>query len=291
VRGRAQQQVASRALDLFRFTPGYCASIAMASGVALGGVARASSASIAACAWLGFFVGSWACGGGPASHPGPQSQSFVATDDTFINSSNPDNNNGASPSIYSGVDGRGGVMRGLVRFALPAALQGSATVSSVQLRMTVVALGNGNAGRGVARLQAVSESWVEGNGIGSAQMMFTVGEPCGASVSGATWNQPRCAAGTATTWSSPGGAVVPTVSGQVDMTGVPVGGQVIWDSAATGNSAMSTDVQSWIDSPSGNNGWRISSADEMTLSAAQRFDAAEGGASTAPSLTIVYSSR
>jgi hypothetical protein len=261
----------------------------MAFGVATGGIVRARSASIAACAWLGLFVGSWACGGAPVSHPVPQSQTFVATDDTFINSGNPDNNNGASPSIYSGVDGRGGVMRGLVRFALPATLQGSAKVSNVQLTMTVVARGNGNAGGGVARLQAVSEPWVEGNGIGATAMLFTVGEPCGASVSGATWNQPGCAAGNATNWSSPGGTVVPTVSGQIDMMGVPVGGQVIWDSAATGNSAMNTDVQSWIDSPSGNNGWRISSIDEMTPSAAQRFDAAEAGASTAPSLTIVYS--
>jgi hypothetical protein len=213
----------------------------------------------------------------------------VATDDTFINSGNPDNNNGASASIFSGVDGHGGVMRGLVRFALPATLQGGAKVSTVRLRMTVRALGSGNAGGGEARLQAVSEPWLQGNGVGGTPMMFTVGEPCGASVSGATWNQPRCAAGTTTSWSSPGGAVVTTVSGQVDMTGVPVGGQVIWDSAATGNSAMTTDVQGWIDTPSSNNGWRISSTDEMTVSAAQRFDAAEAGASTAPSLTIVYS--
>jgi hypothetical protein len=51
---------------------------------------------------------------------------------------------------------------------------------------------------------------------------------------------------------------------------------------------MIADVQSWIDAPGGNHGWRISSSDETTSSAAQRFYSAEAGGTTAPALTIVY---
>ena len=179
-------------------------------------------------------------------------------------------------------------MRGLLRFALPASLEG-ATVTGVKLEMTVRMLGNAAAGPGaVESLQAVGESWVEGNGIGDAMMTFVVGEPCGDTVSGATWNQPSCAAGTTTTWSTPGGTAAAAVSGRADTTGVPLEGQVVWDSEAAGNGGMIGDVQSWIDTPHGNYGWRISSSDETTPSAAQRFYSAEAGAGTTPALTIVY---
>src|SRR3954468_2570812 len=56
-----------------------------------------------------------------------------AADDTFINSSSPDNNNGKSTSIYTGRNGMNGMMRGLLRFTMPA-LQGRATITSAELR-------------------------------------------------------------------------------------------------------------------------------------------------------------
>lgn len=180
-------------------------------------------------------------------------------------------------------------MRGLIRFSMPVALQGRATVSNVQLKMTVRALGNGTAGPGaVESLQAISESWVQGNGIGDTPTTFTTGQTCGASVSGATWNQSNCVPGAVTNWSTPGGTAVATVSGQGDTTGVALESQVVWDSAAPGNTGMKSDVQSWIDSPSSNRGWRISSNDETTSAAAQRFYSTEAGGITVPNLTIVY---
>ena len=215
------------------------------------------------------------------------SRNFSPADDTFINSLHPDNNNGASASIYTGVDGQGGVMRGLVRFAMPLGLQGRVTVSNVKLMLTTRALGSGAAGPALLQsLQAVSEAWVQGNGVGDVSTLNTVGQTCGGSISGVTWRQSDCLDGSGTTWTTPGGTVSATVSGQATTPGV-IDTVVVWDSAASGNTGMNADVQAWIDTPSNNFGWRISSSDEVTFSSAQRFYASEVGANV-PSLVIAY---
>jgi hypothetical protein len=208
------------------------------------------------------------------------------SDDTFINSINPNNNNGASLSFFTGTDGHNGNMHGLLRFGLPAGLQGRATVSAVALTLTVHALGDGTAGTpAVESLRAVTEAWVQGNGIGNAVMSFTVGQTCGGTVVGATWNDPSCATGIG--WATPGGTVVATVSGQADTTGIPVDGQLVWSSAAPANAQMVADVQGWLDSPAGNHGWRISSSTEGIGNEAQRFYSTEAGTS-APTLSVTY---
>src|SRR5215218_10152583 len=73
-------------------------------------------------------------------------QLLAPSDDTFINSVNPGNNNGGSNSIFTGKDGRSGIMRGLIRFAMPASLAGRVIVTSVELKMTTQALGGGSGG-------------------------------------------------------------------------------------------------------------------------------------------------
>jgi hypothetical protein len=212
-------------------------------------------------------------------------QVLAPSDDTFVNQGNPVNNNGASLSFFTGTDGHGGVMRGLVRFALPASLQGRVTVTGAQLTLTVTALGDGTAGAAATEtLQAVTQAWAQGNGIGDVPSSFTVGQPCGGSVSGATWNQPNCSL--AGNWTTPGGTVAAAVSGQASTSGVPVGGQIVWTSAA--NAQMTQDVQGWIDAPTSNNGWRIASSTEGLTAQVQRFASAEAGTAAAPSLSVTY---
>jgi hypothetical protein len=232
------------------------------------------------------------CGGSsPSPPPTTLSRSLAPSADTFINKRVPDNNNGASASIYTGVEGMGGVMRGLIQFAMPAELQGTVTVTNVRLTATVRALGNATAGAGtVESLHAITEPWVQGNGVGATATLFVVGQACGGTVSGATWNQPSCATGTTATWTTPGATVAAAVSGQTDTAGVALEGHVTWDSAVAGNAGMNADVQGWIDDPGRNHGWRITSANEMTTGA-QRFYASEAGAATAPTLTISYTNK
>ena len=212
------------------------------------------------------------------------SQTVTPSDDTFINQGNPDNNNGATLSLFTGTDGHGGVMRGLVRFGLPAGLRGRVTVTGVQLAMVVEALGNGTLGTpATVSLQAVSEAWSQGNGFGGAPSAFTVGQQCGGSVVGATWNQPNCTSAAA--WGTAGGTVAAAVSGQASTSGVPLGGQVVWSSTANGQ--MIADVQGWIDDPTSNHGWRLASSTEGAPAQAQRFSSRET-TSAAPALVVTY---
>jgi MYXO-CTERM domain-containing protein len=211
-------------------------------------------------------------------------QSVPVGADTFINSAYPDNNNGESDSIYTGRSGMNGVMRGLVQFTMPAALQGRVTVTGVRLAMTtrgLSATGTSPPTAAIALLQAVGVPWTEGNGVGNAMTMNTVGDACGAT--GATWSQPNCAGGAA--WS--GGSVATSVSGQASVPAA-IDAVVIWDSTIAGNGGMNADVQGWIDTPANNHGWRIASSTEATMAQAQRFYSSEAGAGAPPALTVTY---
>jgi hypothetical protein len=213
------------------------------------------------------------------------SQTLTPSDDTFINAGNPTNNNGASASVFTGTDGHGGIMRGLVQFVMPPGLQGRVVVTGAELTMTVQALGDGSAGTAaIESLRALTEPWVQGNGLGDAPSSFTVGQPCGGSIAGATWTEPNCP--TSAPWTTAGGTVASAVSGQADTTGLSIGTRVSW--ASSSNPAMTADVQGWIDNPGSNHGWRISSSTEGATAQAQRFFSNEAG-TTGPRLQISYS--
>ncbi len=224
--------------------------------------------------------------GGPGPTPvetrnGALGTSPVASADTFINSAFPDNNDGTSPSLYTGENGKGGAMRALVKFDLPAAWPGHVTVTRAVL--TMVTRGTGLTETmpptaATASLQALTVAWTEGTGFGDSTNSNTVGEACG--TTGATWNQPDCAGGTPWT----GGAASSAVSGTA---AVPAALEttVTWDSDTAGNAGMVADVQSWIDGPTNNQGWRIASTSEGTMGEAQRFYAREV-AGKGPLLTV-----
>ncbi len=208
-------------------------------------------------------------------------QEWPAAADTFINAAFPDNNNGSSPSLYTGQNGMGGAMRALVRFEPPAGWQGRVTVSRVVLTMVTRGTGSGETTpptAATASLQALTAAWQEGTGVGDGSGQNTVGQACG--TAGATWNQPACAGGTA--WS--GGAVATAVSATASVP-ASLEAAVTWDSDAAGNAGMVADVQSWIDAPSANQGWRIASSTEGTNGLAQRFYAREAAAK-GPALAV-----
>jgi hypothetical protein len=208
-------------------------------------------------------------------------QSLLPTADTFVNSAVPDNNDGTSPSIFTGETGQNGAMRGLVRFTLPPELRGRLTVSRVALTMITRGTGLGDTTpptAAIESLQAVSVVWQEGVGFGDGTTMNTLGQACG--TSGATWNQPDCAGGAP--WS--GVSVSPTVSGTVTIP-ASLETAVTWDSDQPGNAGMVADVQSWLDSPETNQGWRLASSTEGMTGQAQRFYSREVPAK-APTLSV-----
>ena len=212
-------------------------------------------------------------------------QTLTPIADTFINSAYADNNNGASPSIYTGTNGMSGVMRGLVRFAMPPALQGRVMDSRVTLIMVTRGLSSTQTSPPTAAtetLQALTQDWIEGAGLGDTMTTNTVGQACG--TLGATWNQPNC--GGSTPWT--GGSVAGTASGTASVPAA-VEASVTWDSAA-GSAGMVADVQSWLDTPAANHGWRIASSTEGATAQAQRFYSREV-AGKGPTLAVTASCR
>jgi hypothetical protein len=258
-------------------TGALCVKAALAAGHAVTVFARTPSklgepsrafliASVVVMTALsGCGVGDWS--NGVTTRGSALLQVLSPSADTFVNSAVPDNNNGASPSIYTGENGQTGVMRGLVRFTMPAQLRGRLTVSRVALTMITRGTGVGDTTAPTAAMEsldAITVAWQEGLGFGDAITANTVGQACG--TSGATWNQPDCAGGVP--WS--GGSVSPASSGTA---AVPASLEtaVTWDSDQPGNAGMIADVQSWLDSPDTNQGWRLASSTEGMNGKAQRF--------------------
>jgi len=269
-------------LELLVSAPlGFAATATRAAAGTATGVNRAlllTSVSIMA-ALAGCGAGGWSTA--VTTRGSALMRSLLPTADTFVNSAVPDNNDGASPSIFTGETGQNGAMRGLVRFTLPAELRGRLTVSRVALTMITRGTGLGDTTPptpATESLQAVSVAWQEGVGFGDGTTVNTVGQACG--TSGATWNQPDCAGGAP--WS--GVSVSPTVSGTV---AIPASLEtaVTWDSDQAGNAGMIADVQSWLDSPDTNQGWRLASSTEGMSGQAQRFYSREVPAK-APTLSV-----
>jgi hypothetical protein len=233
------------------------------------------------------------CGSSGTDGSGPPAvtRSLAPAADTFLNGADPDNNDGGSGSIFTGHSGQAaGVMRGLVRFDFPADLQGHATLTSVRLTLTSRGLGPSGTtppAPAVESLQAVTEAWAAGDGVGDAVMTFVVGQPCGGTITGATWNQPSCGASDAV-WMAAGGTVAAAISGQAAVPATAADTAITWDGATAGNEGMIADAQRWNDDPTTNFGWRITSSTEAAGSAqAQRFYSSEAGAH-APSLSLGY---
>lgn len=180
---------------------------------------------------------------------------------TFINSGQPNNNNGGVGSIYTGNDSDGGSLRGLVRFTLPAALNERATITSVIFSLPTTAPVVGPPTAATVSLHRLTQSWGQGTG-GAADFTgdFTLGQAC--SAGGATWNQPLCSG---VLWTTAGGAVNASVSASASVPAT-AGSTVTWNSAG-----LVSDVQAWADVSASNNGWRLLSSTETTFGAVQRF--------------------
>ena len=188
--------------------------------------------------------------------------------DTTLQSAFPGNNGGGDPSLWIGGRRQGGVARGLFRFDLSSVPAG-ATINSATLTLSVTRTPSGGA-NSIFDLHRVSESWGEGDNNGhSGGSLAGAGE--------ASWNS-RSAPGTP--WTTPGGTFSPTVSASR-----LIGGNGSYGFTST--AALVSDVQSWVNNPSGNFGWELISQSENTPTSIRLFGSRTGGA-TAPSLLINY---
>jgi len=191
--------------------------------------------------------------------------------DTFINSGQPNNNAGATSWFDAGRDGVGGVRRGLFHFDLSSIPAGS-TITSAVVQLTVVKVpgaGPVNSTFDLFRLQA---AWNEGNKGGNNGSNASNGE--------ATWNARM--RGTAN-WTSPGAKsdAVATSSASAAV-GSSFNARHSWSGAG-----MVADVQFWVDNPSQNFGWLLTSRSERSSRSVRGFAARQSGAS-AGTLVVNY---
>jgi hypothetical protein len=190
-----------------------------------------------------------------------------ASHDTFIHEDYPNNNNGASDSLFVGDQrDNAGAMRALFRFDLPPRLAGRVTVTDATLGLTTRALGYAPTVAGSISIWALSVPWNEGNGASADPQMPTIGQQCTA---GATWNRSECATGTQ--WSG-GSKAIGSISGIEAVPAVP-GSRILF-----GGQDVRADVQRWIDAPATNNGWwTYWEGNFFDPRGAQRFYSSEAG--------------
>jgi glucose/arabinose dehydrogenase len=191
--------------------------------------------------------------------------------DTFINSGMPNNNAGATGWISAGRDGIGGIRRGLFRFDLSSIPAGS-TITSAEVQLTVVkvpATGSVNSTFDLFRLTA---DWNEGTKGGNNGASASTGE--------ATWNARM--RGTVN-WTSPGAKsdAVATASASTAVNSTH-NARYTWSGAS-----LVADVQFWLDNPSQNFGWLLTSRAESSNRSARGFAARQSGA-IAGTLVVNY---
>ncbi len=196
----------------------------------------------------------------------PNNQLSNALGDLFVGRTNQD---GSGPAVIS-------IRRGLVHFNVNSStLPDGAVITGVSLTMRDQM---GNNGDQTLSLETVSQDWGQGTSF------FNGGVGAPATNNDATWlysfyNAANPSA--STTWGTPGGSFSGVVSASaVDLGASSGGGIVTWTSAQ-----MVTDLQSWINNPSGNFGWAVL-GNESTGMTAKRLNSSE--TANPPVLTITY---
>ncbi len=191
-----------------------------------------------------------------------------------------DNSCGAGTNIFAGNTDDDFARRALLKFNITGIPAGS-TINSVVLTAQVNRERDGD-GRTMT-MHTLDRDW------GESSVEFEVncdnnaggGQGDTANPGDATWlNSKFQQIG----WDTPGGDYAAAASAST----LVANGQnetATWDSSVTGNEALVSNVQAWLDTPASNNGW-IMIGNETVLKTARRFYSREGA--TPPLLTIDF---
>jgi autotransporter-associated beta strand protein len=202
------------------------------------------------------------------------------------------NNSLADPGIFVGTDGDGNPKRGLIEFNIAGAVPAGATITRVQLQLTVGQVaGSGGGGTGgtdapeTISLYDETQPWGQPTNVAGAITFGGHGHGAMPDPGDATWNYSFY---NTALWTEAGGDWTSSLPDLADasMTGTLTG--FTWSSAA-----MVTDVQNWLNHPTANFGWIIKNADETDPRTFRAFWSAQGAAANnnpaiAPELTVTY---
>ena len=187
----------------------------------------------------------------PASLP-------AVKDNTLYEDSSGSLSNGAGQFLFVGRTSGGSIRRGVIAFDIAGSVPAGSTISGVSLTLL---MSRSQVGAQVIGLHRLLADWGEGTSDASGNE----GRGTSATAGDATWLHRTF---DTDTWASPGGDFASPASGS---TSVSDTGSYTWQSTPQ----MVSDVQQWLDDPSGNFGWLLK-GDEVTRSA-KRFDSREGG--------------
>ncbi|XAL99192.1 DNRLRE domain-containing protein [Phycisphaeraceae bacterium D3-23] len=169
-------------------------------------------------------------------------------------------NMGGHNHVASGVTNSGVMLRAIFFMDIAAFVPAGATINSAAFEFDVTRQGgpNGSVGNTFA-LQRVLTDWDEGTGTGNLGS---------ATNDGATWDN-----ATATTaWSTAGGDVAPTSSGQAFIDYSGPGSQTF----SMGNAQLAADVQAMLDGSVDNFGFLLSPVNAAAQGSAMRITSREG---------------
>lgn len=190
-----------------------------------------------------------------------------ASQDNSIFQNNLTNSSGGGPGIFSGSNGTGSPRRGLIEFNVAGSLPANATITGVQLRLTVGQLGGGATFGRTIGLFDLNVGWGEGTAGPSASIGGT-GQGAPAATGDATWSSNRY---NVSTWTAPGGDFAATASASATLGTVSLNSVFTWSSAA-----LVGDVQNWLNTPAANNGWELVNGAEGTAQSLLGFYSKEG---------------
>jgi spore coat protein A len=182
------------------------------------------------------------------------------------------NSCGAGTGLFIGLTGDSFRRRVLVQFDIAGAIPAGSTIDGVTLTVDVNRSGDNQ--EAPATLHAITRDW--GEGIANCDSARGGGTGVPADPGDATWLD---AMFQQVTWATAGGDFNAASAGAL----IPTRGTATWDSAT--NPGMLSDVQSWLDAPTGNFGWMLI-GDETRVSTTRRFASREG--SPPPSLTVDF---
>jgi hypothetical protein len=207
---------------------------------------------------------------------------LIPNRDTTIYEAHPGNSNGGGASMFVGTNADSSVTRALIRFDVAGKIPAGATITGVQLSLLldfeVPTAGNLMT---PIQLRRLLSDWGEGTtGTGKVGAASNQGYPTPADGTTATFTHSFF---DTTPWNNPGGDFADTASATTMVGIVPM--PYSWSSPT-----MVSDVQSWLDNPSGNFGW-ILLGDESQAGTVRRFFTREGQSinpASAPALSVSY---
>ncbi len=182
----------------------------------------------------------------------------------------PNNASGSGERLFAGETGQPSHRRAVLAFDGVTSIPAGSLVTSSTVMMEV-AFGVG--GNQSFTLHRLNESW----GEGTSNSGLSGGTGAAATSNDATWSH-RFFNGA--TWSNPGGTFASMASATTTVGDV---GSPSWASIQ-----LSTDVQSWIDTPSTNHGWILIGNEAVSFTAKRLYSRETSSSTLRPKLAVSY---